>query len=155
MIDLFELSFSLSTFFFFHGDINKHQTKKKSLHSWYFMVFSFFNIFSLLRTSRNVDKLLWMFTKFRLSLLLLGVFATTYILLSDLRLQTFFFIEPTHLNLPICTGMVSINSKQIIFTAVWRTQNIKLKACIWTPLPHLPPLPLARYMSARDFHLFI
>ena len=56
----------------------------------YIIVFSFLNIFSLLRTSRNVDKLLWMFTKFRLSLLLPGVFATTYILLSDLRLQTFF-----------------------------------------------------------------
>ena len=68
-----------------------------------------------------------------------------------------FFIESLrhiHLNVQICTGIVSINSEQIILTAVWRTKNMKLKAW-YEPPPHLSPLPLARYMFARDFYLFI
>ena len=139
---------------FFHGDINKNQFKI-CLYSWYFMVFSFLNIFSLLRTSRNVDKLLWIFTKFRLSLLLPGMFATTYILLSDLRLQTFFFyrtypFEPTDMHR---NGVHQFKTNH--FYSSMKNPEHKTKSLHMNPHSTSHPLPLAQYMSARDFHLFI
>ena len=138
MIDSFELCFPLSTFLFFMETLIKINLKNLYILgiSWCFH----FSIFSLYwghqETSINCSECLRNFGShcycLECSQLLISCYRTY-------DCKHFFFIEPTHLNLPICTGMVSINSKQIIFTAVWRTQNIKLKACIWTPTP--PPTP--------------
>ena len=151
MIDLFELCFLLSTILFFYGDFNKHQIKKKSFHSWYFMVFLFLNIFSLLRTSSNVDKLLWIFTKFRLSLLLPGMLATTYILTSDVRLQTLFLYRISY-TYPFERTTVHRNSvhqfKTNHFYSSLKNPEHKTKSLHKKPHSHLPP-PAASQMHVH------
>ena len=146
--------FPLSTFLFFMETLIKINLKNLYILgiSWCFH----FSIFSLYwgPPEKPINSLEYK-RNFGSTAISLHV-ATTYILTSDLRLQTFFFIEsltPTHLNVPICTGIVFINSKQIIFTAVWKTQNIKLKACIRTPLP--PPTPTAIRIHVREGFPFV